>query len=137
MLELLLPALRPLRAAVRSRWDLALENLVLRHQLGVALRTNPRPRLRGPIESYGSGGALWPAEWRQHLQVVRPEMGDVGTWTNTGTEAHTASADDGRTFDSPVVNPGETYKETFTQSGRYPYHCSFHRWMTGIVTVGA
>ncbi len=43
-----------------------------------------------------------------------------------GTEAHAVTADDNRAFDSPVVNPGETYKRTFTQASRYPYRCSFH-----------
>ena len=57
MLELLRLALNPLVAAVRSRRDLALENLVLRHQLQVALRTNPHPHLRARIESSGSGFA--------------------------------------------------------------------------------
>lgn len=37
---LLLTVLRTLVAAIRSRRDLALENLALRHQLQVALRTN-------------------------------------------------------------------------------------------------
>jgi len=137
MLELLWLALHTLRAAVSSRRDLALENLVLRHQVGVALRTNPRPRLRGPDR------VLW--VWRRPLagRVApappggRPEMGDVVTWTNTGTEARTVGADDGRAFNSPVVNPGETYQQTFTRARRYPDHCSFHPWMTGTVTVGA
>jgi len=48
MLELLRLALHALGAAVRSRRDLALDNLVLRHQLQVALRTNAHPRLRAP-----------------------------------------------------------------------------------------
>ena len=42
MLKLLL---RGLIALFRSRRDLALENLVLRHQLQVALRNNPTPTL--------------------------------------------------------------------------------------------
>ncbi len=83
MLELLFLALHALRAAVRSRRDLALENLVLRHQLGVALRTHPRPRLRGPDRVLWVWlRRLWPAEWRQHLQVVRPET--VLRWHRKG-----------------------------------------------------
>ena len=46
MLELLLLAVPIFVAAFRSRRDIALENLVLRHQLQVALGTNPHPRLR-------------------------------------------------------------------------------------------
>ena len=45
MLQLLVLLLGSLLAAIRSRRDVALENLVLRHQLQVALRTNLHPRL--------------------------------------------------------------------------------------------
>ncbi len=48
MPELLFLALRTFVAAIRSRRHLTLENLVLRHQLQVASRTNPHPRLRAP-----------------------------------------------------------------------------------------
>ncbi len=48
MPALLLLVLHTILTAIRSRRDLALENLVLRHQLQVALRTNPHPRLRDP-----------------------------------------------------------------------------------------
>jgi hypothetical protein len=48
MLQLLFLLLRGVLAGFRSRRDVALENLVLRHQLQVALRTNPTPRLRNP-----------------------------------------------------------------------------------------
>ena len=45
MLQLTFVLLRGVLAGFRSRRDVALENLVLRHQLHVALRTNPTPRL--------------------------------------------------------------------------------------------
>jgi hypothetical protein len=45
MLELLFPFVGGCLMGLRSRRDIALENLVLRHQLRVALRTNPTPRL--------------------------------------------------------------------------------------------
>ena len=46
MLWLIFLPLRALLALRRSHRDLALENLALRHQLQVVLRTHPRPRLR-------------------------------------------------------------------------------------------
>jgi hypothetical protein len=45
MLVVLLLIARSLMAGLGSRRDLMLENLALRHQLLVALRTNPHPRL--------------------------------------------------------------------------------------------
>ena len=83
MPEFLLLALRSLVAAIRSRRDLALENLVLRHRLQVALRTNPHPRLRAVdrvlwvwLRHY------WPEGWREHLRIVRPET--VLRWHRKG-----------------------------------------------------
>ncbi len=74
MLELVRLALHTSVAAVRSRRDLALENLVLRHQLQVALRTNPHPHLRAPDRVFWVWlRRLWPADWRRHLWVVQPE----------------------------------------------------------------
>jgi hypothetical protein len=46
MVAVLLLIVRSLLAGLGSRRDLMLENLALRHQLQVALRTNPHPRLR-------------------------------------------------------------------------------------------
>ena len=74
MLWLLLIPLRALLALRRSHRDLVLENLALRHQLQVALRTNPRPRLRRSDRIFWVWlRRLWPIGWRQHVAVVRPE----------------------------------------------------------------
>lgn len=60
-------------ALFRSRRDLVLENAVLRHQLGVALRTNTRPRLRQVDRILWVWfSRLWPQAWRQHLVIVQP-----------------------------------------------------------------
>jgi hypothetical protein len=48
VLSLLFLLLRSILVALRSRREVTLENLVLRHQLQVALRTNPSPRLTNP-----------------------------------------------------------------------------------------
>jgi len=57
----------------RSRRDLLVENAVLRHQLGVALRTNPRPRLQRRDRIFWVWILrLWPEGWRQHLRIVQP-----------------------------------------------------------------
>jgi hypothetical protein len=73
MLWLLLIPIRALLALRRSHHDLALENLALRHQLHVALRTNPRPRLRRSDRIFWVWlRRLWPGGWRQHVSVVGP-----------------------------------------------------------------
>ena len=82
MLWLLLP-LRTILALRRSHHDLALENLVLRHQLQVLIRTNPRPRLRQADRLFWVWlHNLWPGGWRDHLLLVRPET--VIGWQRRG-----------------------------------------------------
>jgi len=82
MLELLLLVLRGFLLGFRSRRDLVLENLVLRHQLGVALRTNPTPRLgRRDRILWVWIDRLCPAS-RRHLFIVRPET--VLRWHRKG-----------------------------------------------------
>ncbi len=83
MPELPFLMLRTLVAAIRSRRDLALENLVLRHQLQVALRTNPHPRLRALDRVFWVWlRRLWPDGWHQHLRLVQPET--VLRWHRKG-----------------------------------------------------
>ena len=84
MLDLLLVALAGLRAACRSRGDLVLENLLLRHQLGVLTRPTRRQRVR--FRSVDR--LLWVLihrlcrDWRRHLVVVTP--GTVIRWHRAG-----------------------------------------------------
>jgi hypothetical protein len=74
MLDLLLVTLAALRAAGRSRGDLVLENLLLRHQLAVL--TRPTRRRRARFRRLDK--ALWVLrrrvrrDWRRHLIVVTP-----------------------------------------------------------------
>ena len=82
MLNLLTLFIRSVLAAGRSRREVALENVVLRHQLQVALRTNPSPRLRSEDRILWVWlSRLWPG-WRQHLVIVRPES--VLRWHRQG-----------------------------------------------------
>jgi plastocyanin len=60
--------------------------------------------------------------------------GTTVTWTNTGQEKHTATADDG-TFDSKNLQPGESFSYTFDTPGTYAYHCEIHPQMTGTIVV--
>lgn len=43
-------------------------------------------------------------------------------WTNTDTQPHTVTADDG-SFDSSDIAPGDTFMHTFEEPGSVPYHC--------------
>lgn len=60
--------------------------------------------------------------------------GATVTWRNTGAALHTVTATDG-TFDSGLIASGGTYARRFTTPGTYPYLCSLHPSMTGVVRV--
>jgi hypothetical protein len=65
--------LRAFTGLLRSRASLQIENLALRHQLGVYHRTCRRPRLHPADRIFWSWlSRLWP-DWRNALFIVRPE----------------------------------------------------------------
>ena len=58
----------------------------------------------------------------------------VVTWTNDDDMPHNVTSSSGA-FQSPTLNPGATYKHTFTKPGTYPYVCTFHGGMSGTIVV--
>jgi plastocyanin len=58
------------------------------------------------------------------------------TWVNEDTEPHTATSDDGKLFDSGVLQPGQSYSVWFDGSGTVTYHCKIHPDMKGSLIVG-
>ncbi|KAF9274370.1 hypothetical protein BGZ88_003078 [Linnemannia elongata] len=62
--------------------------------------------------------------------------GDMVTWTNADTVAHTATADGG-SFDSGSIAPGKSFSHTFTAAGTLPYHCTIHPSMLAKVAIAA
>src|SRR5207248_2908608 len=73
MLELLRILLPTLAALFHERHDLVLENLLLRHQLQVALRTRPRPHIKTRDRFFWLVARRFYPAWRRHLVLVRPE----------------------------------------------------------------
>ena len=67
-----------------------------------------------------------------HIEVA---VGDTVTWTEgADPDPHTATADDG-TFDSGVLEEGDTFDFTFEEAGEFSYFCEIHPEMLGLVTV--
>lgn len=58
------------------------------------------------------------------------------TWVNNDSSPHTVTANDG-SFNSGNVAPGGVFTYTFTTPGTYEYHCIYHPWMIGTITVKA
>src|SRR5713226_4080793 len=66
--------LRVLIDCCRSRRDLALENLVPRHQLEALLRRKPKPPPRNRDRILWVWmRRLWPEGWKGQLKIVQPE----------------------------------------------------------------
>jgi plastocyanin len=56
-------------------------------------------------------------------------------WINRDSTAHTATANNGRSFDSGRLGPGQRFSHTFMRAGKKSYHCEIHPDMKGSVTV--
>lgn len=74
--------------------------------------------------------------WKFDPAQTTIRAGDTVSFTNTGKQAHTFTADDG-SFDAGTLNPGETKPVKFDRQGSFPYHCSLHPWMTATIVVTA
>ena len=80
--SLFLSLLGALRSALRSRADLAIENLALRQQLANFQRTSSRPRLHKSDRAFWLVlSRLW-SRWADVLVVVKPDT--VVRWHRTG-----------------------------------------------------
>lgn len=69
-------------------------------------------------------------------QVITVVIGVNNTvvWTNHDVIVHNILTASGL-FASGDMGPGTTYTYTFTQAGTYPYYCSYHPSMAGVVIV--
>jgi plastocyanin len=67
---------------------------------------------------------------------VTVDVGDTVTWNNEGPTPHTATADNG-SFDTGILDDGESGSHTFEQAGTFQYFCQPHPNMRGTVTVRA
>ena len=74
---------------------------------------------------------------------VQIAVGTAVTWKNEDTAAHTVTSGtvqnntptpDG-SFDSGILNPGDSFPFVFDKAGEYPYYCAIHPWMTAKVTA--
>ncbi len=67
-------------------------------------------------------------------------VGTTVTWLNEDSVPHNIQSQDdtGKVtdiFNSPPMNTGDKFEFTFEEDGVYNYHCTFHPWRVGVVTV--
>jgi plastocyanin len=91
-----------------------------------APKTVPKPQARVVKTSIKNVNYLQP-----RLQVT---VGTTIEWTNNDPMPHTVTATD-KSFDSGLINPGKTYRHTFTKAGTFNFFCQPHPFMKGTVVV--
>jgi plastocyanin len=69
-----------------------------------------------------------------HPASVTIHAGQTVQFLNNDDEPHTISASDG-SFESGGLETNESYSRTFDTPGTYPYVCSLHPYMKGVVVV--
>jgi plastocyanin len=55
--------------------------------------------------------------------------------TNNDSTAHTATSNDGSSFDTGDIDPGSSKTITVSKPGTYAYHCTIHSFMHGTLVV--
>lgn len=109
---------------------------------------SPNPGTNAPPQSSPTQPAGGASSQSQSVELINTSFnpkqlsvaaGTTVVWTNNDNMAHTVTADD-KSFDSGNLNPGDTFKFTFTKPGTYRYYCKYHGGpdgvgMSGIITV--
>ncbi|MGH3941298.1 MAG: cupredoxin domain-containing protein [Pseudonocardiaceae bacterium] len=68
--------------------------------------------------------------------LLNVAVNDTVTWVNNDNALHTVTVTDGpQTFESELLEPGDTFTYTFTQAGTYEYYCAVHPDMKASVVV--
>ena len=74
----------------------------------------------------------------KNISYMQPKITiPVGTtieWTNSDPLPHTVTATD-KSFSSGLIQPGKTYRHTFTKAGTFNFYCIPHTFMKGAVVV--
>jgi plastocyanin len=68
--------------------------------------------------------------------ILHAPVDSTITWSNTDFLPHAVSGAGWTTNDYQMFNPGASVSYKFTQPGIYPYMCSLHPGMAGIIVVG-
>jgi len=67
-------------------------------------------------------------------EQIEIKAGDTVEWKNADLTPHTVTAPN-KEFDSGPINPAASWSHTFTKPGTFPYVCTFHPEMHGVVVV--
>jgi plastocyanin len=66
--------------------------------------------------------------------ILHVKPGNVVTWVNTDPFDHNITANGWGQYDD--LGTGERFSATFEQGGLYPFACTLHPGMSGVIVVG-
>jgi len=74
----------------------------------------------------------------KNISYLQPKItiavGTTVEWTNNDPLPHSVNAVD-RSFNSGLIQPGKSYRHTFTKAGTFNFYCMPHPFMKGVVVV--
>jgi plastocyanin len=88
-----------------------------------------------PAASGGSASAVKISNFKFAPASVTVKPGARVAVTNEDSTAHTATADDGHSFDTGTLAQGASQTISVSKPGSYAYHCSIHPFMHGTLVV--
>jgi plastocyanin len=98
----------------------------------------PPPQAAGeeapPAAARGDTVVVGVEDFRFQPDRLEVPAGTTITWVNNGQVIHTVSAEN-REFDSGSIEPGARRSITFSRPGNFPFHCTPHPFMRGVVVV--
>jgi plastocyanin len=83
----------------------------------------------------GGPGSVGIANFKFAPASLTVSPGARVTVANHDSTAHTATADQGQSFDTGDIDPGSSATITLSKPGTYAYHCSIHPFMHGTLVV--
>ena len=115
---------------IRERTKRGLAARCLAGAVGLVLLITPLSfgAAAGPTQVTIKNLKFMPAE-------VSVPVGTTVIWINDDDEPHTATAEQ-KQFRSKPLEKNETFSFAFDKPGEYPYFCSIHPFMVGVVKVG-
>lgn len=94
------------------------------------------PRSSRAVARAAASTSVTISDFKFAPKSITVNVGDTVTWTNKGPAAHTATAKDG-SFDTGLLQKGESGSATFDKAGTFAYICTPHPFMKGMVKVVA
>ena len=85
--------------------------------------------------SAASGNSVTISDFKFAPASLTVKRGAKVTFTNHDSDAHTATANDGHSFDTGMLDQGSSRTITLTKPGSYAYHCTVHSFMKGTLVV--